>query len=159
MNILETSLYRKIEKTTIRNFNLRCIDGSIHGCGKCVGYCSYDGHAGFLTPEMRKAHQCLEKRCYYHYPKQAVQGKKHDDSKTYQERLLSIAQAATAAMEGLRVIRATVGPNANCVVYYAAIAEYDVSSATNEIAASTGLRIHMKQIQCDFNVAATLVMA
>lgn len=156
---METSLYREIEKKTIRNFNLRCIDGSIHGCGRCVGYCSYDGHAGFLTPEMQKEHRCMEKGCYYHYPKPAAPKKSYDANRALQKKILSIVQTATAAMEGLRVIRVALESDANCVVYYVAIAEYDVSSVENEISANTAHQIHMKQIPCDFNVAAALVMA
>lgn len=154
-----TSLYREIEKKTIRNFNLRCIDGSVHGCGRCVGYCSYDGHAGFLTPELQKTHQCIEKGCYYHYPKPAAQKRSHDNNRASQKRILSIAQAATATMEGLRVIRVSIEPNTRCIVYYAAIAEYDISSVADEIAADTEFQICMKQIPCDFNAAVALVMS
>lgn len=156
---MEVSVYREIEKKTIIDFNLRCIDGSIHGCGRCVGYCSYDGHAGFLTPEMQKKHRCLEKGCYYYYPKPAAQKRPCNDNRALQKNVFSIAQAATATMEGLRVIRVAVEPDANCTVYYAAIAEYDISSVENEISANAAHQIHMKQIPCDFNVAAALVMA
>lgn len=156
---METSLYREIEKKTIRNFNLCCIDGSVHGCGKCVGYCSYKGHTGFLTPEMQKARQCVEKGCYYHHSKPATQKRMHDNNKVLQKRILSIAQAAAEAMEGLRVTRVAIKANSYCVVYYAAIASYDVSSVAEEIAANTGFQICMKQIPCDFNVAAAIVMS
>lgn len=155
---MEASLYREVENKTIKNFNLRCIDGSIHGCGKCVGYCSYDGHAGFLTAEMQKEHQCIAKGCFHHSPKPAAQKRLHDNS-SLQKRILSIAQAATMAMEGLRVIRVVVESNANCVVYYATIAEYDVSPVAKEITASTKCQATMKQIPCDFDVAIALVMS
>lgn len=154
-----TSLYREIEEKTIKNFNLRCIDGSVHGCGKCVGYCSYDRHAGFLTPEMQKEHQCIEKGCYYYYPKPAAQKRSHDDNRALQKRIFSVAQAATATMEGLRVIRVSVEPNAKCVVYYAAIAKYDISPVEEAITASTECQTGMEQILCDFNMAVALVMS
>lgn len=156
---METSLYREVECKTIRGFNLRCIDGSTHGCCKCVGYCSYAGHPGFLTAEMQKEHRCIEKGCFYHDPKPATRKKLHGSDNSFQRRILSIAQAATAAMEGLRVIRVSVESNANCVVYYAAIAEYDVSPVAEEIAACTKCRVSMRQIPCDFNVAAALVIS
>ena len=155
---METSLYREIEKKTIRDFNLRCIDGSIHGCGRCVGYCTYEGHEGFLTHDMQKKHKCLEKGCYYHHIKPAAPKKTRIDNKALQKEILSIAQSATYAMEGLRVIRVVVEP-ANCIVYYAAIAKYDISSIEKRISTKTERRIRMKQIPCDFNVAAALVMA
>ena len=30
----------------------RCIDGSMTGKSKCVGYCTYTGHEGFLTEKL-----------------------------------------------------------------------------------------------------------
>lgn len=155
---MEISMYREIEKKTIKNFNLRCIDGSVHGCGRCVGYCSYDGHAGFLTPELQKEHSCLQKECYYHCPKPAASSKPRRGNNVLQEEILSASQTATAAMEGLRVIRVTMERDATCTVYYAAIAKYDISSVENEISASTTHPIRMKQIQCSFDTAAALVM-
>lgn len=47
----------------------RCIDGKITGCGKCVGYCNYDGHPGYLTKELRKEHDCIKKGCNYYISK------------------------------------------------------------------------------------------
>ena len=70
-----------------------------------------------------------------------------------------IAQGATAAIEGLRVIRVAVEPDATCIVYYAAIAEYDVAPIAEAIVASTGYQVTMKQIPCDFDVATALVMS
>lgn len=156
---METSLYREVERKTVRNFNLRCIDGSIHGCGKCVGYCAYDRHAGFLTAEQQDEHQCIEKGCFYHSSKPKARRSLQDNNKSLQRRILLIAQDATAAMEGLRVIRVAVEPDATGVVYYAAIAEYDVAPVVETIAASTGHQVTMKQISCDFDVAVALVMS
>ena len=47
----------------------KCIDGTITGCGKCVGYCQYQEHPGFLTKDLRKEHNCIKKGCYYYLPK------------------------------------------------------------------------------------------
>ena len=48
----------------------RCIDGSHTGCNKCVGYCTYYEHRGFLTKELRKQHDCLKKGCRYYVNKE-----------------------------------------------------------------------------------------
>ena len=156
---METSLYREVERETIRNFNLRCIDGSLHGCGRCMGYCAYDGHAGFLSAELQDEHQCIEKGCFYHSSKPKARRSLHDNRKLLQRRILLTAQDATAAMEGLCVIRVAIEPDAICVVYYAAIAQYDVAPIAEAIAASTGYQVTMKQIPCDFDVAVALVMS
>ena len=47
----------------------RCIDGKITGSNKCVGYCRYMGHPGFLTEKNRKEHDCLGKGCHYYVSK------------------------------------------------------------------------------------------
>lgn len=47
-------------------YNRRCIDGTVTGCGKCVGYCTFYEHEGFLTKELRKKHDCLRKGCRYY---------------------------------------------------------------------------------------------
>lgn len=47
-------------------YNRRCIDGTVTGCGKCVGYCAFYEHTGFLTKELRKQHNCLKKGCRYY---------------------------------------------------------------------------------------------
>ena len=35
--------------------NRRCINGKITSCGRCVGYCSFQEHAGFLTREQQRS--------------------------------------------------------------------------------------------------------
>jgi len=45
----------------------RCINDRITGSGNCVGYCMYDVHSGFLTKELREAHNCIENGCFYYF--------------------------------------------------------------------------------------------
>ena len=61
--------YKKIEDQKGSGYNRKCIDGRITGCSKCVGYCEYDGHPGFLTEKLRRKHDCLNKQCYYYIAK------------------------------------------------------------------------------------------
>ena len=53
-------------KTHVR----RCIDGSFTGCGNCVGYCNFHEHPGYLTKDLRKKHNCVNKACRYYERKQ-----------------------------------------------------------------------------------------
>lgn len=153
------SLFREVERNTIRGYNLRCIDGSIHGCSKCVGYCSYDGHAGFLTPKMQEEHDCIGKKCFYHFPKPAGQKKRDKEEQSLLRDILSVAQAETATMEGLRVIRVSMESKSTYIVHYAAIATYDIALVQEVIDENFEYHICMKQIPCDFDTAVTLVMA
>ena len=50
----------------------RCIDGTKTGCGKCVGYCTYYEHTGFLTEALRNKHNCLRKGCKYYVKKEKI---------------------------------------------------------------------------------------
>lgn len=47
----------------------RCIDGTVTGCGNCVGYCQFRDHPGYLTKDLRKQHDCIKKGCNYYIPK------------------------------------------------------------------------------------------
>lgn len=51
------------------NHTIKCINGRVTGSNKCVGYCQYEGHPGFLTKELRKQHNCIGKECYYYIQK------------------------------------------------------------------------------------------
>jgi len=64
------NLYSLKEKTQSSPHHRRCIDGRITGSGKCVGYCEYEGHPGYLTKELRKHHDCINKSCHHYYPKE-----------------------------------------------------------------------------------------
>lgn len=61
--------YELYEKKSPSQYTRRCIDNTITGCNKCVGYCQYVGHPGFLTQKHRKEHNCLGKGCYYYIAK------------------------------------------------------------------------------------------
>lgn len=61
--------YKLYEKQSHSRYNRRCIDNSITGCGKCVGYCQYSAHPGFLTEKLRRQHNCIGKQCFYYLAK------------------------------------------------------------------------------------------
>lgn len=60
--------YEQFEKRC-KNHERRCIDGRLTGSNKCVGYCKFEGHPGFLTKELRKRYNCLGKGCNYYVGK------------------------------------------------------------------------------------------
>lgn len=57
------------EKQHSGGYNRKTIDGKTVGCSRCVGYCRYDGHPGYLTAELRKKHNCCKKNCNYYISK------------------------------------------------------------------------------------------
>ena len=64
--------YQRIDGHHASPHHRRCIDGKITGCGNCVGYCQYSEHPGYLTKELRKRHDCINKGCYHYIPKTPV---------------------------------------------------------------------------------------
>lgn len=155
---MKQSLYKEMESRTIQNFNLRCIDGTIRGCGKCVGFCSYERHSGFLTAQMKQEHKCREKGCFYYCAKPSPEKREKHKGCAIQSCILTAAKTATAEMEGLRVLRVAAEMNGEYTVYYVAIAGYDVAQVEAIITEVTGYQAHMRKIACDFNVAVSLVV-
>ncbi len=44
-------------------------NGKTVGTNKCVGFCRYNGHRGFITKDLRKQHNCCKKGCAFYVPK------------------------------------------------------------------------------------------
>ena len=148
--------YREMMLRTIDGHNLRCIDGAIHGCSICVGYCSYKVHSGFLTSDQVKEHQCIEKGCNYYYSKPYVDRPRR--VKVVDSPVLLAAQMATTEMEGLKVIRASQVTNGLWIVYYVAISQYVLLPVETVLSQMFGCRVQLQQIHCDFDAAVSLVM-
>lgn len=83
--------YEYYESLSPSRVNRRCINGRITGSGKCVGYCTYDGHPGFLTNELCKAHSCIDKNCFYYVAKERT---KQEVTVTYVDHSLFILEEA-----------------------------------------------------------------
>ncbi len=154
---MEVSVYREMADRTVRGFNLRCIDGTLHGQNKCVGFCTYEQHPGFLTARQERKHQCHGKACFYHHSKPVIQRNRRDESLAKQAEVMAAAQAATAELEGLRVLRAVRESDGSWTVWYATIARYDLSGIQAQIHKVTQCQASMKQLRCDFDTAVALV--
>jgi len=94
--------YERIEEFQ-SGYNRTCINGRVTGCGKCVGYCQYEGHPGYLTEQLRREHKCLEKECFYYLQKPAYVRRTPHNFRSA-DALLKVAEQRSAHMEGLRVI-------------------------------------------------------
>ncbi len=67
--LTEIEQYLLLEKREGVRHERRLINGKVTGCGNCVGYCRFEEHAGFLTREQRREHDCLGKQCRYYLGK------------------------------------------------------------------------------------------
>lgn len=151
------SVFREMAAKTVCGFNLRCIDGTLHGQNKCVGFCAYEQHPGFLTVQQEQSRQCREKGCFYHHPKPAVQRSRRDTEALKRAEIIAAAERATAELEGLRVLRADKESDGGWTIWYASIAGYDLTEAEAQIRKTAQCQISMKQLRCDFDTAVALV--
>lgn len=111
--MIESSLFYSTEKNIYKEMALKygnsyvrqTIDGNCVGCGKCVGFCQYDGHPGFLTSEQRKTHDCLGKNCFY-YVSKPVSEKKPSVLQNEMHEMLSVANKSIDTQEGIRFLDA-----------------------------------------------------
>lgn len=155
---MERSLYQEMAAKTARSFNLRCIDGTLHGQSKCVGFCAYEYHRGFLTVQQERAHQCRERSCIHHHPKPPAKRRGKDTERARTEEIMTAAEAATAEQEGLLVLRAAKEGDNSWTVWYTAIAGYDLAKTEEQLCKKLGCAVHMRPLCCDFDTAAALVL-
>jgi hypothetical protein len=135
----------------------KCIDGTITGSSKCVGYCEYECHPGFLTEKLREKHRCLEKKCIYYIPKQKNNvhniAKKDND----QEHILALSASVTSNMEGMKVMRANRNKDGGWTIFYISISEYFFDAATRILEENTGSRVKFVNLEYRFDIAADLI--
>lgn len=140
-------------------YNRRCIDGHITGCGKCVGYCTYEEHSGFLTERLCKEHNCIEKGCYYYLPK-PKQERIPDKKTCISDDIVSVASKITESLEGMKVLRATQNGNGQWNIKYVTISDmYPIKRIENQISEAVGETVIMINLNYDFDLAAKLIFA
>lgn len=147
--------YDTIEKNYIGAINRRCIDGSIHGCSSCKGYCDFKDHPGYLTEKMIDEKHCIEKGCDYFRAKTKAQRPVKRTSNV--KDILSAASSALTVFEGLRVVRAKQSESGSWTLYYAQIADYDSGLLRESLSAQCDFDFSLSRIPCDFDTAADLV--
>lgn len=134
-----------------------CIDGTITGSGKCVAYCEYEQHPGFLTEKLRSKHGCLEKGCIYYIPKTQKVKRSNPMAHIEQEHIMAISKSATHDMEGMRLMRANRDMDGGWTVYYVSIAEYIFDSITQSIEEQIGNMVRFENLGYRFEIAAELI--
>lgn len=149
--------YLYFEKEEKSSHNRRCIDGHITGCGKCVGYCQYAGHSGFLTQELRREHDCLGKGCFYYLPK-IKQKHPQKVSDTSPEQVVTVASKLLAQYEGLRILKAEKASKGGWLLKYVTITnDYSISSIELQLSTEIGEPAVMVNLNYDFEKAAKLI--
>lgn len=103
LTLSDEKKYAFYESKSPAAYQRRCIDGSIVGCVKCVGYCQYREHPGFLTEEQRKTHNCVGKGCNYYLQK--PRREKDEKAKDLSREILAFAKSHLSIDSGSLPLR------------------------------------------------------
>lgn len=141
-------------------YNRKCIDGSVVGCGKCVGFCTYNEHPGFLTKEIRQAHNCIKKNCFHYRQKDKKKQPKSVSSTVKNEKhILNEAQKVLDYYEGIRLMRANSNSDGNWTINYITITNaYSVHEMEQLLSNRLGIAVTLNLLKYDFNTAAKLIL-
>ncbi len=144
----------------------RCIDGNVTSRSKCGGYCVCKLHPGYLTQSLTEQHHCVEKECAYYYIRSADEHKPDNAFKTIKnsirqacDEVLSAARSVTGELDGLCVTSVKYGSSDDFVIFYAAIAQYDLQSLASQLRGQIGAAVEFKPLPGGFDTHMQLVMA
>lgn len=157
VNSITLNKYEFYETKSYSQYNRRCIDGSITGCNKCVGYCRYNEHPGFLTEKQRKQHNCIGKQCFHYIAKPE---KKRIANKSI-NLSLSIQAFANKIMsddECVRVIRVENTEANRYKAFYITITnECEIDRYTQQIENEMEIEIAFVKLDYDFDTCVALL--
>lgn len=101
--MISVNTYEQVESKHCNGHSRICINGRTTGSEKCVGYCKYAGHPGFLTDKLRREHDCLGKCCFHYVPK-PPRNRPVRQEKPSRDNLLNFVKQKTSQLEGMRII-------------------------------------------------------
>ena len=149
--------YSYYDRKQNHTHNRRCIDGTVTGCGKCVGYCQFSEHSGFLTKQQRKEHNCIGKGCYYYLPKPKTERTK-SNIKSLTNEIIQKSSEVIADLEGIKIIRAEESTQGGWKLKYVTLTnDYSISDLERLISSVLGQKTVMQRLNYDFDIAAQLI--
>lgn len=155
----EIDRYTFFEKKSPSNYTRRCIDNSITGSNKCVGYCQYDGHPGFLTKDLLNQHNCIEKKCY-HFIKKSGKDKPFNNSQDISSLILTHAKNTFSSSEGIKIIHVKNTEYKNYTISYITITnEYNFNDYISTALDIFDVNITFVRLNYDYETCATLICA
>lgn len=152
--------YEKLEKAYGNNHNRKTISGQIVGSNRCVGYCKFKEHAGFLTQQNRKEHNCIGKGCNYYVPKEKTNYTKSIviSAPDYCDDILKLAQSLTKddAVFITKVIRN--GLFEYSIEFFSITNERVIEKHIEAISDYFGVEINLKQKNYDYEICVNLML-
>ena len=148
--------YGELELQCGDRITRRCINGKLTSAGKCVGYCCYEEHEGFLTEPLRREHCCLEKCCFYYIPKEPGRIRLPKQRMPDHREILTAANEALASYEGIKALCVEREGKRGWVVRYAAVTnEYGEEEIREVVEKAMGAEVRVVRAEYDWD---TLVM-
>ena len=151
---------KKLEKVYGNNHNRKTISGQIVGSNKCVGYCKYKEHTGFLTQRNRKEHNCIGKGCNYYVPKEKTNYTKSIviSVPNYRDDILKLAQSLTKddAVFITKVIQN--GLFEYSIEFFSITNERVMEKHIDAISDYFGVEINLKQKNYDYEICVNLML-
>lgn len=159
LNVLY-NYYEKQAAKALPKYARRCIDGKVVGCSKCVGYCQYDGHPGFLTDKQRKEHRCLEKECFYYVQKSSTgRCKSQNVQNSTLTQIINSAKKYTAEFAEMKILSAYMDSDDRCVLKYVTISnEYPISKVAATLTAEFELIVQFEKANLDFDTCVDIIL-
>lgn len=149
--------YAEYKKGSPSAYARRSITGAVVGCNKCVGYCKYHGHPGFLTKEQRRQHDCLNKGCIYYVKKQKERRPVPSVMKDRSPFVLSQIQRFVTE-EAVKVIRVKGTGFHEYIAYYITITkDYSFEECAAKLQREHGIAVSFENPNYDFDTCVNLL--
>ncbi len=153
----EIDRYAFFEKKSPSNYTRRCIDNSITGSNKCVGYCQYDGHPGFLTKDLLKQHNCIEKECY-HFIAKSNKYKSQKNNYDISSLILAHVRKSFSDNEGIKIMHVKNTEYKDYTISYITITnECNFNDYMSTALDIFGVNITFVRLNYDFETCAALI--
>ena len=153
------SRYEQYEKQCRSKYDRRCIDNTVTGCNKCVGYCQYEEHPGFLTEKLRQEHNCIGKQCF-HYVAKPKEKNTPQLIVDLTSSILSMVHQVMCQNEYARVIRVENAEFRKYNAYYVSITnECKFDRYSSQIKDELGVDVNFINLNYDFDKCVALLCA
>ena len=152
--------YASFERQSPSQYIRRCIDNSRTGSNKCVGYCQYSEHPGFLTAELRKKHDCINKRCCHYIPKSSKTSNIAPDRfAERKDEVIKIVQCKVKQFEGMKILKTDHSADGTWIFHYITISnEYPLTEISKAIENEWGFPVSWKKLNYSFDNCVRLIL-
>ena len=161
MNVYQTESYYPIYDKKYQDVRFRpCIDGSSTSRSKCIGYCEFPDHPGFLTERLRVQHECEEIGCVYYQPKPPKPPRDKVQRiviETRHNEVMELAVAETAKLEGLKVMGVSEEQSGVWQISYIAIANYSLDTIKKRMEDKIGEKIVFCVLPYQYDAAVAVI--